>query len=119
MKKVRDFIKSPNFKGTRDSKFFKITGDTFERKIREAGIKSGVTRKNDNGEYIQETIVHPHKLRHQLGYELAIEGKDLNFIGKILGHTSVATTQRYTQLQDKDIEKVIMERNKEKDKEII
>jgi site-specific recombinase XerD len=42
-----------------------------------------------------EKRVHPHGLRHTLAYELMWEGVPAPVIQKQLGHTSLATTQRY------------------------
>lgn len=39
--------------------------------------------------------VHPHGLRHTHAFELAMEDTPLLVISKQLGHTSLATTQRY------------------------
>jgi site-specific recombinase XerD len=42
-----------------------------------------------------EKRVHPHGLRHTHAYELANEGTPLHLIQAQLGHTSLATTDRY------------------------
>jgi hypothetical protein len=39
--------------------------------------------------------VHPHGLRHTHAYELANEGTPLHVIQQQLGHSSLATTDRY------------------------
>jgi type 1 fimbriae regulatory protein FimB/type 1 fimbriae regulatory protein FimE len=42
--------------------------------------------------------VHPHQLRHALGYKLAGEGQDTRAIQLYLGHRSITHTARYTEL---------------------
>jgi site-specific recombinase XerD len=42
-----------------------------------------------------EKRVHPHGLRHTLAFELMWEGVPAPVIQRQLGHTSLATTQRY------------------------
>jgi site-specific recombinase XerD len=42
-----------------------------------------------------EKRVHPHGLRHSMSYELMFEGVPVPVIQQQLGHTSLATTQRY------------------------
>jgi integrase/recombinase XerD len=86
-----------------EEKLFKLSGRTFESRIREAGIKSGITKKDENGEYIQSSLVHPHKLRHQLGYDLTKRGIDIRYIRDILRHSSITSTQIYTQLSKDDL----------------
>jgi type 1 fimbriae regulatory protein FimE len=42
--------------------------------------------------------VHPHMLRHSAGYKLANDGVDTRTIQDYLGHRSIQSTVRYTQL---------------------
>jgi integrase len=112
MRRIKDYINLDKSKFNQESKLFKITGDTFEKRLQAVGLKTGITRKGEDGKVIETTRVHPHKLRHQLGYDLTKEGYDINYIKKILGHSSINSTQIYTQLNNDDIKEKMEARNK-------
>ena len=52
--------------------------------LRRLAVKAGVERR-----------VHPHALRHTYSAELAREGTPMNVLRDALGHSSLATTDRY------------------------
>ena len=56
-----------------------------------AGIKKNVT---------------PHVLRHTLATTLLKRGVDIRYIQQFLGHSSVATTQIYTHVNDEMLKNV-------------
>ena len=50
--------------------------------------------------------VHPHTFRHTCATTMLKNNADLNSIRKILGHTSLNTTQIYTHLNITDLKEV-------------
>lgn len=64
--------------------------------INEEGIKSGWRRAR---EAANRPDVHFHDLRHSIASILIASGEDLYTVGKILGHASSKTTERYAHMQ--------------------
>jgi integrase/recombinase XerD len=52
--------------------------------------------------------VSPHTLRHACATHLLDEGADLRLIQEVLGHSSIASTQRYTHLSSAKMEAMFM-----------
>lgn len=119
MKRISQFIHSGKFNGKDiGSKLFKMGERTWQMKLRKAGFDAGITKLNDKGKAIKETVVHPHRLRHSLGGNLIKEGMDIRYIQKVLRHKSIQSTQRYTHLDKEDVKKKYMELEREKERKV-
>ena len=64
-----------------------LTASTVRKLVARAGKEAGI-----------EFSVHPHMLRHALGYKLANDGHDTRAIQHYLGHRNIQHTVRYTEL---------------------
>jgi len=73
----------------------RLTPRTVQRIIKKHAIKAGISKK-----------VTPHTLRHMFATDLLINGADIRSVQQLLGHASVATTQVYTHITDRQLREV-------------
>ncbi len=107
MKRMAHYIQTKNFSSL-DSKIFvrgngninlKNKSRTWQKKLNDAGVRSGITKLNSEGKRIKETSVHPHRLRHSYAsYLLNDKGLNLREVQEILRHSSLQSTQIYTHI---------------------
>jgi len=75
----------------------RVTNRNFQRDLKQIGAKLGLTGVR----------VSPHTLRHTFAVSYLRAGGNLFYLSRILGHTSVRTTERYLQsLQVEDLQAV-------------
>lgn len=75
----------------------RISTRTIQIMIRNLNINSGVNKES----------LTPHKLRHSMATLLCQNGTDIRKLQVLLGHSSIATTEIYTHLEDDSLKKVI------------
>jgi site-specific recombinase XerD len=66
-----------------------ITAQHVRNRLASLGVAAGIVHR-----------VTPHMLRHTAATQLLEAGVDIRFVQKLLGHSSIATTQIYTHVRD-------------------
>ncbi|KKM18912.1 hypothetical protein LCGC14_1660940 [marine sediment metagenome] len=115
MIRVARFIKSKNFPSINSHLFIKKplheinlknVARTWQNKLNQAGIDSGLTKLDQFDKPIPETVVHPHRLRHSLATDLINEkGLDIREVQEVLRHSSIMSTQIYTHINKDHLKK--------------
>lgn len=97
--RLAEFIKAFNLKGN-GLVFLSNFGErynkrTFQMIVKSTSKKAGINKR-----------VTPHTLRHSFATHLLEAGADIRHIQKLLGHSSLQTTQVYTHVANSDIKKL-------------
>ena len=85
----KDFL----FEGQNGVPFY--SGESIVKVIKTAAMKAGIRKR-----------VYPHILRHSFATHHLEQGTDLRYIQELLGHKSSKTTEIYTHVTEKSIQKI-------------
>ena len=99
---LQNYIKLREKTGTK-SDFLLVTAtgkpaqpDYIRRYLHKTSKQAGVQRK-----------VTPHMLRHSAATQLLESGVDIRFVQRLLGHSSISTTEMYTHVSNKSLHRTI------------
>lgn len=79
------------------------------RQLSSQGIANVITQLRQEAGI--ERHITPHMLRHTVATLLLRNGTDIRVVQEFLGHTSIATTQRYTHITKEHLVKVLRKRH--------
>jgi site-specific recombinase XerD len=79
-----------------DSRGSAVSAQRIRRLLRSLAKRAGLTRR-----------VTPHMLRHTAATQLLEAGVDIRFVQRLLGHSSIVTTQIYAEVRDASLKSVL------------
>lgn len=127
IKRVAAYIRSKRFPSLSSYIFLNNTTDLskvnfrgrkgqWQKKLREAGIKAGLTKLDDENKVIYDTRVHPHRIRHSYGFHLkSVKGFDIRDIQVLLRHSDISSTQRYVHVDKGYLKKILQKKFKKEE----
>lgn len=87
------FVRHKKGIGAQDD--LRLTTRTMQRIIKKRAHAAGITKD-----------ITPHTLRHSFATDLLSNGADIRHVQRILGHSSITTTQIYTHITDKELRSI-------------
>jgi len=98
--------------------FISLSGNSYWEPLSRNSIES-LVKKYAELVWIQEKVT-PHTLRHSFATSLLRRGADIRSVQALLGHSSIQTTQIYTHVDDKYLQKVhdLLDKKIDSDKNI-
>lgn len=84
--------------------FISLSGNSYWEPLSRNSIES-LVKKYAESVWITEKVT-PHTLRHSFATSLLRRGADIRSVQALLGHSSIQTTQIYTHVDDKYLQKV-------------
>lgn len=97
------------------TQYVKITGEQNALFLSQKGTRltrqaiSNLVRKINQDSGLAKKKLTPHKLRHTSATLLYKSGADIRSLQQILGHSNISTTQIYTHVENKEIQRVMTE----------
>ncbi|MCG7380884.1 tyrosine-type recombinase/integrase [Paenibacillus sp. ACRSA] len=79
-------------------------GQSFDRPLTERSVQKVSEEARQRAGIVEKVSIHA--LRHSFITHLLENGTDLCYIQELLGHTSARTTQRYTHVRTKNIQRI-------------
>ena len=100
--KIRQYIASRD--DDSEFLFISLSGNSYGKPLSRNSIESLVKRYAELV-WIEEKVT-PHTLRHSFATSLLRKGADIRSVQALLGHSSIQTTQIYTHVDDKYLQRV-------------
>ena len=84
--------------------FISLATNSYGNKLSRNTVES-LVKKYELEAWIDKKVT-PHTLRHSFATSLLKKGADIRSVQQLLGHSSITTTQIYTHIDDKYLQKI-------------